>query len=191
MKYLFICFLIFKATFSVGQVSQEKDSIEQPVYDTINIEIKSINSFYFCSKLYAIPRNCENKDQSKCCSYTTNISKLDKVHSNGQISCYDGTHLSWSRFVNEETAKVNFEGLPAQMKQQMKYYKQDFIKFFVCDKEVRAYRQTCTTQQDYHFVEYIFYGTINGESILGRLSVKDKVNSSKELSPLFQQLVNF
>jgi hypothetical protein len=191
MKHLFICLLIFKSTFSFGQVSQEKDSIEQPVYDTMNVEIKSINSFYFCSKLYKIPRNCNNNDQSKCCSYTTRISKFEKVHSNGQISCYDGTSLSWSKFDDEETAKENFEGLPTQMKQQMKYYKQDFIQFFVFDKEVKAYRQTCTTQQDYNFVVYIFYGTINGESILGRLSVKDNVTSSKELSPLFQQLVKF
>ena len=191
MKYLFILILAFKASFSFGQNSQGKDSIQPPIYDTTNIDIQSTNSFYFCSKLYEIPRICDDKDQSKCCSFSAHITKWNKGRLDGQISCYNGTSLSWSSFDTEEIARQNFESYPGQMKKQMKKFKQEEVKFFVCDKEVKAYRQTCTTQQDYNFVQYIFYGIINGESIIGHLSVNNKVNSSKDLSPLFQQLIKF
>ena len=191
MKYLFVLILAFKASFSFGQNLQDKNSIQPPIYDTTNIDIQSTNSFYFCSKLYAIPRICDNKNQSKCCSFSAHITKWNKGRLDGQISCYDGTSLSWQSFDTEEIARQNFEGYPSQMKKQMKEFKQEEIKFFVCDKEVKAYRQSYTTLQGYDFSEVIFYGTINGQSILGHLLLPKKEKTSSMLSQLFQQLVRF
>ena len=73
----------------------------------------------------------------------------------------------------------------------MKEFKQEEIKFFVCDKEVKAYRQSYTTLQGYDFSEVIFYGTINGQSILGHLLLPKKEKTSSMLSQLFQQVVRF
>jgi hypothetical protein len=192
MKYLFILILAFKASFSFGQnSSQGKDSIQPPIYDTTNIDIQSTNSFYFCSKLYAIPRICDDKDQSKCCSFSAHITNWNKGRLDGQISCYNGTSLSWQSFDTEEIARQNFEGYPSQMKKQMKKFKQEEVKFFVCDNEVKAYRQSFTTLQGYDFTEIIFYGAINGQNILGHLSLHNKEKSSSELTQLFQQILRF
>jgi hypothetical protein len=191
MKHLFILLLTFNATLLLGQTSQKKDFIPPPNYDTTNIDIKSINSFYFCKKLFAIPRNCDNKDQSSCSSFSAQIKKLDKDINNGQISCYDGTSLSWMSFDTEEIARQNFESYPGQIKKQMKKFKQEKINLFVCDKEVSTYRLTYTTLQGYDFTQLVFYGTINGEIIFGQLNLRNKVKSSLELSELFQQLIRF
>lgn len=191
MKHLLMLLLTFKTCILVGQNTIGKDSAGIPVYDTTSIDIKSTNSFYFCSKLYTIPRNCDGKNQSNCCSFTAQITKWNKGPLDGQISCYNGTTLHWSTFDTEEMAKKNFESLPDQMKKQMKKYNKEEVVFFVCDQEVKAYRQSYTTLQGYDFVEYIFYGTINGHSILGHLSLNNKEKTSTELTPFFQQLVRF
>ena len=191
MKHFIILILAFKTTFSFGQNSKGKDSIQPPIYDTTNIDIQSTNSFYFCSKLYAIPRICDNKDQSKCCSFSAHISKWNKGQLDGQISCYDGTTLSWLNFDTEEIAKQNFEGFPSQMKKQMAKFKKEEIKFFLCDKKIPAYRLSYITLQGYAFTELIFYGTINGQSILGHLSLHKNEKTSNDLTKLFQQLVRF
>lgn len=191
MKQLFFFLFSISVTTSFGQNSQTSDSIQPPIYDTTNIDIQSTNSFYFGSKLYAIPRICDNKDQSKCCSFTAHITKWNKGRLDGQISCYNGTSLSWSSFDTQEIARQNFEGYPKQMKKQMKKYKQEEVKFFVCDKEVKAYKQSYTTLQGNDFTDIVFYGTINGQSIIGHLSLNNKEKSSSELTPLFQQLVKF
>ena len=191
MKQLFFFFFSISVTTSFGQNSQTSDSIQPPIYDTTNIDIQSTNSFYFCSKLYAIPRICDKKDQSNCCSFSAHITKWNKGRLDGQISCYNGTSLSWSSFDTEEIARQNFEGYPKQMKKQMKKYKQEEVQFFVCDKEVKAYRQSYTTLQGYDFTDIVFYGTLNGQSIIGHLTLNHKEKSSSELTPLFQQLVKF
>jgi hypothetical protein len=191
MNRLFILSFILKSTFLFAQDSQPTNSIKPPVYDTINIDIKSTNSFYFCSILYPIPRICDIKDQSNCCSYSAQIKKAEKGLYNGQISCYDGTSLYWLYFDTEETAKKYFENIPNQMKTQMKKLTQEEVKFFLCDKEIPAYRLTSKTLQGYIFTQIIFYGTLNGQSVFGHLSLKKNEKSSTDLTPLFRQLVRF
>ncbi len=183
--------MFFNFALTFGQKPNSKDFIEKPIYDTINIEIESTNSFYFCSKLYAIPRNCNIVDQSNCCSYNSHISKWQKGEPNGQLSCDDGTSLFWINFDNLELAKRNFENTLIQQKGQMKEFKQDKVKFFVCDKEVPAYKLSLTTLEGYKFCKFTFYGTINGHSILGELFSDCKVGSSNDLSDVFQQIVRF
>lgn len=194
LKYLFILILAFNWSLSLGQMSQSKDSILPPIYDTTSLEIKSTNSFYFLSKLYAIPRNCDNKYELDCCTFSAYISKLDNGSFESQLSCSNGTTLIWSIFDTEEIAKQNLEtslNSRSQIKKQFKKFKQEEVDFFVFDNKVKAYRQSYTTQGGYYYIEYKFYGTVNRQNIFGRLVSLNKAKSSKELSQLFQQLVRF
>jgi hypothetical protein len=194
LKYLFILILAFNWTFSLGQKSQSTDSIRPPIYDTTSLEIKSTNSFYFLSKLFAIPRNCDNKTELDCCIFSAYISKLDNGRFQSQLSCSNGTTLIWTIYDTEEMAKQNLENSlnsRSQIKKEFKKFKQEEVDFFVFDNKVKAYRQSFTTQNGYQYFEYKFYGTINGQSIFGSLMLLNQNKSSKELSQLFQQLVRF
>ena len=191
MKQLIILCLIFNATSLFGQNSQNKDLIEPPVYDTMNIQIQSTNSFYFCNKLYRIPKDCNPKDASSCCTFSTQINKGEISISTGNLSCHDGSTLYWTNSASEKVAKQTFESMPSQMRKQMKKFKHEEVVFFLCNKQVPAYKLTFTTFQGYESSQYIFYGTINGQSIYGQLMLNNKQTSSKNLPPLFQQLVRF
>ena len=61
MKHLFYWLVALIPAFSFAQQKIDTNIIEEPRYDTTSIDIKSTNSFYFCSKLYKIPRDCDNK----------------------------------------------------------------------------------------------------------------------------------
>ena len=117
--------------------------------------------------------------------------RMPKGMSNGQIGCYDGTSLYWSYFDNEEMARSSFEGYAPQIKKQMKKFSQEAVTLFVCDKAVSAYKLTYTSLQGYEMTEVIFGGTVNGHPIFGQLRLQKKINTSAELSPLFQQIVKF
>jgi len=190
MKSLLGLILLLQTAILFGQNPTGSDTIELPVYDTTSIEIRSTNSFYFCSKLYKIPRDCDSNDQSNCCSFNAQIHKALPGLMSGQISCYDGTSLFWTYFDNVSDAKQSFEGYPGQIKKQMKTFKQEDIKLFVCNTEVVATKLSYTTLQGYKLSEIRFYGTINGQTIHGHLSLQQK-KSSEELTPFFRQLVRF
>jgi hypothetical protein len=191
MKHLFILFLAFKTVLSFGQNATMLDTIPQPVYDTTNIEVKSTNSFYFCSKLYKIPRDCDVKDQSNCCSYRTCIRNGKIVPNTTNIECNDGTTLYWTNFDNVEPAKNKFNNFSNRLQKHVKNFKQEKVKLLLCNKDVIANKLCYITPQGYTFTEIIFYGTINGESIFGELNSQKKLNSSKALNALFQQIVRF
>ena len=190
MKQCLLLIMVLKTTFSMGQSVLATDSIPQPIYDT-TFNIRSTNSFYFCSKLFNIPRNCEDKSHLNCCSFSASIDKGSIIPYSGEISCSNGPALFWNVFENEDYAKEHFESNPSTMKKQMKKFKQEKIKLFVCDKEVSALRFDCTTREDYQFSEIVFYATINGNSIYGQLHLPTNTHSSKELTPLFQQIFRF
>ena len=191
MKYTFLLAIIFKTTISLGQTSATIDSIEQPVYDTTSMDIKSTNSFYFCSILYKIPRDCDKKDQSNCCSFTSQVFTHEKNNRSGQIGCFNGTSLFWTYYDNEKTTKNNFESLLPQFQKQMKKFEQKEIKLTVCQKPVVAYRLDCTTPESYDFSQIIFYGNINGQNVIGQLYLHHNQKSSTDLGTLFQQIVQF
>jgi hypothetical protein len=168
-------------------------SIPLPIYDTLSIDIKSTNSFYFGKKLYAIPRQCEDtiQVQSNCCSYDAQITKWSAHHTSSQISCFDGTSLRWTLFDTEKKGKDYYESYQDQLSKQMKSFNQADIRLLVCDKAVTAKRLSFTTHDGHTVHELIFYGTINGEVLVGHVSFLNNVRSAKELTPFFQQFLQF
>lgn len=191
MRLLFCLALAFIPAFLLSQQTKDKDLIEEPKYDTTSIDIQSTNSFYFCSKLYKIPRDCDKEDQSNCCSYSGQIFSNQKVPVTGQLGCYNGTSLSWTQFETMDLAKSSCEGYPPQIKEQMKNFTSATIKLFICQQEAKAYKINYTTQQGYKGYEIISYATINGQHIMLHLRSMKELNSSKDLQPIFQQIVQF
>lgn len=191
MKYAFISFFAFCSVIAAGQTPIQSGSIPTPVYDTVSIDIQSKNSFYFCKQLFAIPRNCEDSIQSDCCMYDAQISRFTRHHSSAQIGCYNGTSLYWNIFEEEQQAKNAFDSYPGQIKMQMKTFNQTEISMQVCNKPVKALRLNYTTRDGHAVYQLMFFGNINGEVIFGHLRFLDDIRSSKQLTPFFQQLVQF
>ena len=191
MRLLFCLTVGFIPAFLISQQTADKDLIEEPKYDTTSIDIKSTNSFYFCSKLYKIPRDCDKKDQSDCCSYSAQIFPNLKVPMSGQLSCYNGTSLSWTQFETFDQARSSCEGYPPQIKEQMKMFASSTIKFFICQQEVQAYKISYTTFKGHKGYQIISYATINGQHIMLQLHSMKELNSSNDLSSIFQQIVHF
>lgn len=197
MRYLLMSALFLKATFSFGQNKAVSDTIGQPVYDTtsVEIQIRSINSFYFGSKLYQIPKGCNVGIDSSCCTFETRISK-SHYHQNtndqsGNLNCYGNSGINWTYFDSLNIAKFNFESTLTQTKKQMKKFEQKWIKLFVCGKEVIACKVNYTTYQDNSFEQIMFYGNINDQNLLGYLWSTKSLNSSKNLSAFLQQIFKF
>ena len=191
MKHLFYCLVALIPAFSFAQQKIDTNLIEEPRYDTTSIEIKSINSFYFCSKLYKIPRDCDKEDQSNCCSFSSQVLLSYKSFSTGQFSCSNGTSLSWNYFETEDQAKNSFDGYTPQIKKQMKEFKQEKIKLFICGQEAIAYKLNSTTHQGHKFTEIVAYVTINGQHASVHLHSQKDLKSSKEMQPVFQQIIQF
>lgn len=191
MKHLFYCLVALIPAYTFAQQKIDTNLIEEPKYDTTSIEIQSTNSFYFCSKLYRIPRDCDKEDQSNCCSFSSQVFLGHKSLSTGQFSCYNGTSLSWTYFESEDQAKSGFEGYSPQIKKQMKEFKQEKIKLFICGQETNAYKLNYTTFQGYKGHEIIAYVTINGQHAYVHLHSQKDLKSSKEMQPVFQQIIKF
>ena len=191
MKHLFYCFVALIPAFSFAQQKIDTNIIEEPRYDTTSIDIKSTNSFYFCSKLYKIPRDCDKEDQSNCCSFSSQVFLGYKSLSTGQLGCYNGTSLSWTYFETEDQAKNSFDGYPPQIKKQMKEFKQEKIKLFICGQETVAYKLNCTTHEGHKLNEIIAYVTINGQYVSVHLHSQKDLKSSTEIQPVFQQILKF
>lgn len=191
MKHIFTLLIVFASVSLTSQEVNVTDSIPIPIYDTTSIDITSTNSFYFCNKLYTIPRDCNSSNQSNCCSYKSQITKFSKERQNGQISCYSGTSLHWYTNKTELDSKQNFDGYHPQIKQQMKKFKKEDIKLNVCGVLVSAYKLTYITHQNFENVEIVFYGTINEQNIVGHIHTSTNVKSSIDLPTLFQQLIMF
>lgn len=193
MKSSLLILLLAIAVAAKSQPASGSASIPLPIYDTLSIDIKSTNSFYFAKKLYSIPRQCEDtiQVQSNCCSYDAQITKWSAHHQSAQISCFDGSSLRWTLFDTELKARDYYESYPDQLRKQMKSFNQADIRLQVCDKAVTAKRLSFTTHDGYTVRELIFYGTINGEILVGHVSFLKDVRSAKELTPFFQQFLQF
>ena len=89
MKQFLICTFLLNSLFLFAQNSQLRDSIEQPKYDTTSIEIqlRSTNSFYFCNKLYKIPDDCPFGKATNCCTYDTRVTNDKRQSQFGTLNC--------------------------------------------------------------------------------------------------------
>jgi hypothetical protein len=191
MKHLFYFLVALIPTFSFAQQKIDTNIIEEPSYDTTSIEIKSTNSFYFCLKLYKIPRDCDKGDQSNCCSFSSQVFPGYKALSTGQLGCYNGTSLSWTYFETEDQAKSGFDGYPPQIKKQMKEFKQEKIKLFICGQEAMAYKLNYTTFDGHKAQEIFSYVNMNDQFVVVHLHSQKDLKSSKEMQPVFQQILKF
>mgnify|MGYP001553283176 CR=1 FL=1 len=191
MKHLFFAPLAFISLLSFSQQTNEKDSIEEPKYDTTSIDIRSTNSFYFCSKLYKIPRDCDKDDQSNCCSFSAQMHSGEKTPISCQLGCYNGATLVWTYFATEDQARSDFEGYGPQIKKQMKSFKQTKISVFIDNQQATAYKLSYTSIQDLTGYEILSYAVINGQNVVVRLFSLKELKSSKDLQPIFQQIVKF
>ena len=189
MKYLFYCLITLIPASLFSQ--QTIDTIEEPKYDATSMDIKSTNSFSFCSRLYKIPRDCDRKDQSNCCSFSSQVHLGQKLPITGQLGCYDGTSLFWTYFESEDQAKSGFEGYSPQIKKQANKFKQTKIKLFICNQEASAYKLNFTTYQGYKGNEIIAYVNMNGQYVFVQLHSQKELKSSIEMQPIFQQILKF
>ena len=191
MKQFFYLILLLTPAFLFSQTASDTNVVEEPKYDTTSIDIRSTNSFYFCSKLYKIPRDCDNKDQSRCCSFSSQIFLNQKLPISGQLACFNGTSLSWNYLENDQQAKSSFEEYSPQIKKQMKEFNQTAIKLFICNQKVTAYRLNYTTFQGYKLHEIIAYGTINGQHIMVHMHSQKELKSKNDIQPIFQEIIKF
>ena len=191
MKNVFCCLVALCPALSFAQQTIDTNRIEEPRYDTTSIEIRSTNSFYFCSRLYRIPRDCDKKDQSNCCSFSSEVHLRERTFVSSQFGCNDGTSLFWTYFDSANQAKSSFEGYSPQIKKQMKKFRQTEIKLFICDQEARAYQLNYTTNQGFNGYEIIAYATINGQHVWVQLHSQKELKSSLDLQPIFQQIILF
>jgi hypothetical protein len=191
MKNLFFCLLALIPAHAFAQQSIDTNRIEEPRYDTTSFDITSTNSFYFCSRLYRIPRDCDKQDQSNCCSFSSQVHLSERALVSGGLSCYNGTSLFWTYFDSADLAKSSFEGYSPQIKKQMKKFKQTEIKILICDQEARAYKLNYTTYQGFKGHEIIAYANINGQHVWVHLHSQKELESSSEMQPVFQQIISF
>ena len=192
MKRLILMIVfIMNISFLIAQSNPISDSIAKPIYDTtITYHLKSKNSFYFCSKLYKIPRDCNNKDQSNCCVFEKDIYSSFTTFESGSLNCYNGTSLNWTYANNDTSAKQNTESYILQIEKQMKKTIKSTIKVSICGKEVDAYKGSFTNNQDNTFYEILFYATINEQSVYLQLSSMNEIKSNDDLSQALRQLIS-
>jgi hypothetical protein len=176
---------------SVFQKMLDTTVIEEPRYDTTYIDISSTNSFSFCSKLYEIPRDCGKRNESNCCSFSSQVRLGEKLPNSGQLGCYDGASLFWTYYESEDQAMSACEGNAIQPNQQMAKFKQTKIKLFICNQEAIAYELNYTTREGYKVNSIIACGKVNGQNVFIRFYFKNKATTSSKIQPAFQRILQF
>lgn len=191
MKSFIHLSLLLLPFFSFGQLAENNKTTGEPRYDTTSINIQSTNSFYFCSRLYKIPRDCDSENQANCCSFSCQVSSDADFPDNGQFACYDGTSIYWTYFETSDQARASFEGYSPQIKKQMKRFSQEERKVSICNQPAKAYALEYTTFQGYSSHEVIAYGTINGHHLMIHLHSQKKLKSNTDFQSLFQEIIRF
>ena len=189
MRYLFTTCLVFVSVICFGQLPDVGDSLKHGAYDTLSIEIQSKIVFQFCSETYTIPRDCDGDYPPNCCSYSTSLYKGENRSRHGNVSCYNGSSLSWTYFQTPDIAKQNVENFLPQVEKQMKKFISTPIKIFVMNKETNGYLVETETLQG--FVGYILitHGTYNGFNFSIQYRSIKKINSTEDLQPVVRQIM--
>ena len=178
MRKIFFLLFVFCAATSSAQ-----NSNDNPVPDFIlNKVIKSTDSFTFCNVSYKISRDCNKKDQSDCCSADLNPYNL-------QLSCYNGTTLTWSYYNTEFITRQNFESISAQWIQQSKKLSSENITCVLVNQKVPANKIMYETKEGHKFYCIITHGVINGKPVLVQLLSTKELKKNKDIQPVFQQII--
>lgn len=165
--------LLFSAV--VGQKTKS-DSI---INKTINTgQIKRTDSFVFASRTFPIPRDCNKKDESNCCSYWSNPDN---------VSCGNGTGMSWDFFPTEEIAKQNADNW-ASKKDRKSVHKKE-ITCYLLGKEVKGWQTNVVTQNGLAFSAMYIWGTVDGRAVLIILSSQKELKRNKDIPQVYKQIV--
>ena len=193
MKSLLFSILTLTLTkISFGQNAKSIDTIPRPIYDTISYQLRSTNSFYFCSNLYKIQNDCNSSIGEMCCYYQKDVyskSDLYKFWGMEQINCNRGNYFYWNRINDEALAKLNFENSFPKEDKQFKSVDTSEIKLLVCGKETKAFKVTKTTNNNSTLHEILFYVTINNQSVIGHLSTENDVKTNNDIHPVIRQII--
>lgn len=178
MRHLLTTFLCLTFT---AAFSQEANSNALLPDSTISKQITRKDSFVFAGKTYAIPRDCEGKDQSNCCSY---VSKPD------QLGCDNGTGLSWDYMQNLKVAAWNVESFASQMQQQQKTFKKEPITCYLLGKKVSGYAISCETKENHKWYAIVVSGEVDGRAMMVELRSTKKIKHNGQIQPVFRQILS-
>ena len=191
MRYLMFLILMPMTVEIYGQHTSGSDSIHTATYDTTSIDIRRIDYFVFCRKTYKIPRNCEGKDQSNCCSFSSQIKKGEEKITRGHLGCNNGTSLFWTYYDSENESVREFESLLDQLEKQTKEFKKYKISLILRGQKVEGYKIIYKSSNGYVNNEIIAYGKINGQNGSIELSSQNELKSNEDIQPLIQEIVRF
>lgn len=150
-------------------------------------KVKRTDSVTFCSRTFAIPRECTDYERSdeleaNCCS--ANIGS-----NSGDFACYNGTTLFWDYTLTEERARDIFESIPPQTKRQMKSFKSKRITCYLLGKKVKGLKATYTMISGEEGSSIFAYGTINSQPIYIELVSFTEFKSNEDIPKGIRQIV--
>lgn len=191
MKYfMLIAFLI--AIISCKQKKDNFESGDEFRYDTIStIKVTSKKAFYFCSKKYELPKDCDNGDNPGCCTFSGQKNMGEENLDNLQVSCINGPNLHWRYDTNEKNSEKEFNLFVTQMRANSKSLVVEPVDLFLDGTKVVAYKTILTGYNNHSFYEIKFYGTVNKTFVQGGILLLDSIGSSKNLPKALQQLIKF
>lgn len=158
---LIFCFcFIFKFTF--GQMRQNADSISRTTseYSLVN----EVWSFSFAGKTFQLP-SCKEPQSACCCDFLPTP----------QVSCRNGTTLSWRYYTDELQAQQEVENWINRSQVIDKKLKKRILTCLLMDQEVKGYQVSYAGRK---WMEHwiIAAGKVNGQAVVVR------VDSDKELT---------
>jgi hypothetical protein len=171
---------LFCILFSPGLFAQvgQPDSL-LPYSVTLEQEVRT-DSFVFVAKTYALPRKCNRKNQSNCCSYRSNPD---------QVGCYDGTTMFWTFMPNVEMAKFNVDNVVIQREKQYSSFEKKSIICFLMGLEVPGYQINYETKEGGKGSTVITSGMVNDQAILIELHTSKPLKKNKDIQPVFRQII--
>jgi hypothetical protein len=190
MRIIFVSLFIILSSFCMGQVSIVGDTLASRVYDTSLIEIRSKAYFPFCASIYSLPReNCDGNNPPNCCSYSTSLSKNQKIADWGYVSCYNGSSFTWHYSTSLGSVRNMFEDIPIQMEKQQKTFSKKHIKCSIYNDEAEAYLIEQETYQGHKFYTLTTYGTHKGFYFYLEYHSIKEISSNADIQAVFRQII--
>ena len=195
MRKMSIVILLLCSNILFAQNSMKNENIDKPVYDTsyVDYELVSRNSFYFCNKLYKIPRGCMDSITYPCCDFRCHTNNRDRAINFGVLNCYGNSAISWYYFDSFQNAIGNFGSSFTQREKQVKKLLKTPLNLLIDGQKVQAFKLEITDYQNATLQEIQFCGVVNGQALTGSINgfQNIKLNSSKNFSPFFQTIFQF
>jgi hypothetical protein len=177
MRHFFTAIFILFFSTAFGQVAKIDSSF---AFTTNSMQVSRIDSFVFASRTYAIPRDCDKKDQSNCCSYLSNP---------GQVGCNNGTSLGWYFMPTLNIAKENVESIASQWEKQMKTFSKKKIICYLLDKEVEGFNISYSTKDGNKGSLIITSGVVDGKAVVLELGSQKELKKNNDIQPVFRQIL--